>query len=570
MAWNQNKEELERIIDGVSLGLISRRKFLSALTAMGGAGLLAPSAIADALAANATQIANRAVLDKQYDHIIVGGGPAGCVLARRLVDEGAKVLLIEAGGSEDQSSIIDPLQWYTNIGGANDWGHISSPASELRQRRLLVSSGKVLGGGSSINASVWARGSASDFDGWAADGCMGWGWTDVLPLYRSIENWEGGASEWRGGDGPMQISLPKDPHPAALAWLEASREMGIPVKQDLSSGELNGSGLCNLSVRFDGTRESPVRAYLRPVLKNSNLTVLLNTQVTRLLFKRSHCHGVELAGQDEQSTVFSAGDVIVTAGAIGSARLLMLSGIGNADELKLLDIASVSDLPGVGANLQDHPLLEGVILEYRGDIPAPRGNAAEATLFLESAAGKGVDLQPVLIELPLVTPDLRDVYGNPPTNAFTLAPGVVKPQSRGSVKLASADWRKKPLVDTGFLREPADMAAALACVELCRELGQQPAFKQISLREVIPGRHLSSEDAKDFVRRSTTSYFHPAGTCRMGVDETAVVSPDLRVRGVTGLRVCDSSIMPTITTGNTNAPTIMIAEKASSMLLSAH
>jgi choline dehydrogenase len=567
--WNPDKERVESLIDSLSLGLISRRRFFSSIFGLGLAGLIAPSAVAKAMAANANQLTNRASVGRGYDYIIVGAGPAGCVLARRLVDSGAEVLLVEAGGTDQQASILDPSKWYTNIGGLNDWGHISAPAPQLNDRMLLVSSGKVLGGGSSINGSVWSRGAVQDFDSWAYEGCTGWSWKDVLPIYRGIENWQGGASQWRGGEGLMQISLPTDPHPAALAWLEASRQMGIPVKEDLCSGDLYGSGLCNLSVRFDGTRESPVRAYLRPVLDNPNLTLLLNCQATRLLFDDSHCRGVELAIEDNQREVRASREVLVTAGAIGSAKLLMLSGVGAAEELKRLDIASVSNLPGVGANLQDHPLLEGVILEYRGDMPEPRGNAAEATMFVESETGKGPNLQPVLIELPLVTPAIRDAYGNPPASAFTLAPGLVRTDSRGSVRLASADWRQKPLVDTGFMSEASDMAAAIACVELCRELGRQSAFDAIRVREVVPGKRLSQKQSRDFVRRSTTSYFHPAGTCRMGVDERAVVAPDLRVRGVTGLRICDSSVMPTITTGNTNAPTIMIAEKAAQMLLSA-
>ncbi len=316
-----------------------------------------------------------------------------------------------------------------------------------------------------------------------------------------------------------------------------------------------------------------VRGYLNPVLNRRQLTVLLDTLVTRLTFEGRRCTGVQIVDGAVTREVRATQEVIVTAGGIGSPHLLLRSGVGSAADSQRLGLDVVIDLPGVGQNFQDHPLLEGIILEYRGDMPKPPlgSNAAEATLFHRSRAGlPGPDLQPVLMELPVITPAIRKKYGNVPQNAFTLGPGLVRPASRGSVTLASADPNAAPIVDAAFLREEEDVRAAMFATELCRELGRQKAFDDIRLREVVPGKPLDRDELRDFVRRSTTSYFHPAGTCRMGTNHMCVVDPELRVRGVEGLRVCDSSVMPTITTGNTCAPTLVIAEKAAALLATAN
>jgi len=370
----------------------------------------------------------------------------------------------------------------------------------------------------------------------------------------------------------MDVCLPTHPHPTAVAWIEASRQMGIPILDDMNAPMREGAAYTNMTIQPDGSRASASRAYLRPALGLPNLTLLLNTDVTSLMMLGTRCAGVRLFSDLGAREVRATKEVIVAAGGIGSAKLLMLSGIGPAADLKRCGIASTLDLPGVGQNYQDHPLLEGVIFRYKGHMP-PRSqgsNAVEATSFIRSGPGRaGPDLQPVLIQLPVLTPALAKIHGAMPADAFTIAPGLVKPSSRGSVRLADADWRTKPLVDSGFLSTDADLAATLRCIEHCRELGRQPAFAEISDGELVPGKALSPAELADFARNSATSYFHPVGTCKMGTDGMAVVGPTLHVHGIEGLRICDSSVMPTIITGNTNAPSQMIGAKAARMILAA-
>ena len=428
----------------------------------------------------------------------------------------------------------------------------------------------MLGGGTSVNASLWVHGIAQDFDGWADDGCAGWSFADVLPIYKELENWTGGASEWRGAGGPMDVCLPAQPHATAVAWLDASRDMGVPILDDMNAPMREGAGYTNMTIRPDGSRASASRAYLRPALGLPNLTLLTGVQVVSLAMEGTQCRGVRLMSNGPPQTIQAFKEVIVAAGGVGSAKLLMLSGIGRAEDLRRLSIASVVDLPGVGENYQDHPLLEGVILRYKGVMPPrnARSNAVEATSFIRSTPNRaGPDLQPVLIQLPVLTPALTEMYGAMPPDAFTIAPGLVRPTSRGTVRLASADWRANPLIDSGFLSTDADLAATIRCIEHCRELGRQKAFTEISSGELVPGKALTTTELADFARNSTTSYFHPVGTCKMGIDALAVVDPTLRVHGIKGLRVCDSSVMPTIVTGNTNAASQMIGAKAVRLIL---
>ena len=568
------QEAAQTLLDHASRGAVDRRTLLSRAGAAGVAGLLLPEAVGDALAAGANQTENRDALKASYDYVVVGAGAAGCIIAARLAQAGASVLVLEAGGDDATAGakVDDPAIWFTNITGALDWAYPTMPTPFLNGRSIPISAGRVLGGGTSINASLWVHGVAQDYDSWAYNGCTGWSYADVLPVLKELENWTGGANEWRGAGGPMDVCLPTHPHPTAVAWLDASREMGIPVLSDMNAPMREGAGYTNMTIRPDGSRASASRAYLRPALGLPNLTLLTGAQVAALVMDGTRCRGVRLVDGDGQRTVGATKEVIVAAGGVGSAKLLMLSGLGRADDLRKLGIAPAADLPGVGENYQDHPLLEGVIFRYRGTMPPrnPGSNAVEATSFIRSTPGHtGPDLQPVLIQLPVLTPALAKTYGAMPPDAFTIAPGLVRPSSRGTVKLAGTDWRTNPLLDSGFLSTDADLQATIRCIEHCRELGRQKAFAAISDGELVPGKALTAAELADFARNSTTSYFHPVGTCKMGTDAMAVVDPTLHVHGVEGLRVCDSSVMPTIVTGNTNAASQVIGAKAARMILAA-
>ena len=569
---NREQETAQTLIDRASRGALGRRTLLPLASALGVAHLIGPAVAAEAVKAGENQAANRQALKPSYDYVVVGGGAAGCIIAAQLAKAGAAVLVVEAGENDEAAGakVDDPAIWFTNITGPLDWAYPTVPTPYLNGRSIPISAGRVLGGGTSINASLWVHGMAEDFDTWAYDGCTGWSFADVLPLYRDLENWTGGASHWRGVGGPMDVCLPTHPHPTAVAWLEASREMGVPVLDDMNAPMREGAAYTNMTIRPDGSRASASRAYLRPALGLPNLTLLTGTQVVSLVTDGARCTGVRLVADGQPVTVAAAREVILTAGGVGSAKLLMLSGIGPAADLRKLGIAPVADLPGVGQNYQDHPLLEGVIFRYKGVMPPrnPGSNAVEATSFIRSSPDRtGPDLQPVLIQLPVLTPALAKTYGVMPPDSFTIAPGLVRPSSRGTVKLASADHRANPLLDSGFLSTDADLAATLRCIEHCRELGRQKAFADITDGELVPGKAMTPAELADFARNSTTSYFHPVGTCKMGTDARAVVDPTLRVHGMQGLRVCDSSVMPNIVTGNTNAASQMIGLKAARTIL---
>ncbi|BBE34345.1 GMC family oxidoreductase [Sphingosinicella microcystinivorans] len=564
-------EAAQCLVDAAASGRLGRRGFMAALTGTF-AGIVSVSAAETALAAGSVQHENRANGKRSFDYVVVGAGAAGCIIAARLARAGFDVALLEAGGDDEAAGaqVDDPSIWFTNIGGPLDWSYPSLPSPHLNGRSIPIGAGRVLGGGTSVNASLWVHGFQDDFNGWAEAGCTGWSAAEVMPIYRALENWAGPPSEWRGTDGAMDVCLPKTPHPTAVAWIEASREMGLPVLDDMNAPMREGAGYTNLSIRPDGSRASASRAYLRPALGLPNLTLLLASTATRLLFNGTRCTGVEIADAGGARQSFTASrEVIVTAGGVGSAKLLLLSGIGPSKDLRKLGIGMVADLPGVGENFQDHPLLEGVILKYRGEMPslAKGSDAVEATSFIRSALGGVPDLQPVLIQLPIATPALVAKYGEPPEQGFTIAPGLVRPTGRGWVKLSSTNFRDMPLLDCGFLSTDADMDATIRCIEFCLEFGQQKAFREISEGEAIPGRPLNRADIADFARDSATSYYHPVGTCKMGTDDMAVVDPTLRVCGIEGLRVCDSAVMPTITAGNTNAPAQLIGEKAARLIL---
>lgn len=499
-----------------------------------------------------------------YDYIVVGAGSAGCVLAARLSENrDASVLLLEAGGPDDHVDVKDPTRWPTLFYGELDWGWSTTPMRHCHDRVDHVPRGKMLGGCHSHNANAWVRGHPADFDAWAYRGCVGWDWQNVLRLFKRIEDWQGPPHDLRGTGGPMYVAPPTDPNPLAAAFVESGSAVGLPVIEDNNAGDMLGVSFFNLTVK-DGRRHSVVDAYLAPARCRDNLTVITRAYAYGVSMEGDRCTGVHYRHGGELHRARARREVILAAGVIGSPRLLMLSGIGHEDDLAPLGIDVVVNLPGVGRNLQDHVLLAGINYECKGALPPLRNNAAEATLWWTSDPSRIVpDIQPVLIEFPFATERLAGRL--PHDRCYTIAPGLVRPASRGSVTLSSSDPRDPPVIDANYMERDADIESMLAAIDLCREIGASDAFREFRAREVMPGP-LGRSDMIEFIRDGATTYFHPAGTCRMGVDRHAVVDSRLRVHGVENLRVADASIMPDVTSGNTNAPSVMIGEMAAELV----
>ena len=564
-----SNEEKQLVLDQLAAGRLNRRKLLSMFGATAAASMFGPS-LSHALAAGANQEERRASLQTHYDFIVVGAGAAGSVLAAELSKSGAQVLVIESGGSDDAPTIANPSVWFYNVGGPLDYHLPVTPSPKLNNRKFNMALGHVLGGGSSINAMVWTRGMQRDYDGWAKDGAQGWAFADVLPIYKSQEDWEGGANSWRGTGGPIHIRRPKNPHPTAPTFIDAARQMGMPILDDVNGPMVPGAGYINMNIAGDGTRVSAARAFLRPALSRPNLTLLLNTNVVKLNFKSSRCVGVKLVTEGATKDLAADKEVILAAGSINSPKLLMLSGVGDSKALRSLGIDVVENLPGVGENLQDHVLVSGVVFKYKGKMPdrPADSNAVEAEAYLSSGPSSDTDINLVLEQLPAVTPETAARFGKPPADAFTIAPALVQPTTRGTVRLASNNFQDAAMIDGNYLSTDHDFAAIVRAIEAARELGNQHAFDSVRETELIPGPKATAEEIRELARLASASFGHAVGTCKMGVDELAVVDPQLRVHGLAGLRVVDASVMPRIITGPTNAPTHMVAGRAAKLILS--
>ena len=510
-----------------------------------------------------------ASLRAHYDFIVVGAGAAGSVLAAELSASGAEVLVIESGGPDDAPTIGNPSVWFYNVGGPLDYSMPVTPSPRLTNRKFNMALGHVLGGGSSINAMVWVRGMQRDYDSWAQNGAAGWAFADVLPVFKAQEDWEGGANAWRGTGGPIHIRRPKDPHPTAPAFLDAARDMGFPILDDVNGPMLPGAGYINMNIAADGTRVSAARAFLHPALSRPNLTLLLKSHVVKLNFQSTRCVGVKVSTDGAVKDIEATREVILTAGAIGSPKLLMLSGVGDATALRSMGINVVENLPGVGKNLQDHVLVSGVVFKYKGKMPErpADSNAVEAEVYLSSGPSADTDINLVLEQLPAVTPETAARFGTPPADAFTIAPALLQPSSRGAVRLASNNVQDAAVIEGNHLGTDSDFAAIVRAIEVARELGSQRAFDRVRDVEIIPGPKATADDIRELATLGSASFGHAVGTCKIGVDTLAVVDPQLCVHGLHGLRVADASVMPRIITGPTNAPTHMIAGRAAQLIL---
>lgn len=528
-------------------------------------------------------------MPSHFDYIIVGGGPAGCVLAARLSeDPGLKVLLVEAGGSDSHFLFHWPAGFAKMTKGIASWGWSTVPQKHMKDRVLWYTQAKVIGGGSTINAQIYTRGNAKDYDAWRDEaGCEGWGYRDILPYFRRAEGNERFGGDYHGTQGPLGVAMPRAALPICDAFIRAGQEAGLPYNPDFNGRMQAGVGYYQLTQK-NGRRSSAATAFLVPALTRPNLFVRRDCEVLRVVVERGHATGIAVAapgGAVERIT--ATREVLVTAGAIGSPRLLMLSGIGPADHLKQTGIPVVHDLPGVGSNLQDHIDL-CVLCECTGNhsydyVLRPHNTILAGMQYLLYRSG------PVASSLfetggfwyadaAARSPDIQFHFGQGSgiekgiaklDNAgVTLNSAFMRPRSRGTVRLANADPRAAPLIDPNYWSDPYDLKMSLRGLELAREIMAQPALQPFIRREALPGPGCTGPgELFDYACRMAKTDHHPVGTCKMGHDAMAVVSPSLKVHGLEALRVCDSSVMPFINSSNTNAPTIMIGEKASDLIL---
>lgn len=513
------------------------------------------------------QRARRDALATGYDFIVCGAGSSGSVVAARLAENPeVRVLLLEAGGSDEVASVIEPAQWPLNLGTERDWGFMAEPNPQLNGRAIPMNMGKVLGGGSSINVMVWARGHRADWDYFAAQaGDDAWNYASVLAIYRRIEDWHGAADpQRRGQGGPLYVAPAHQPKPTATLMLEAARSLGVPTFDSPNGAMMEGDGgaaINDLRIR-DGKRLSVFRCYTYPRMAQPNLTVLTDALVSTLLFEGGRVVGVEAILDGRPRRFRAEREVVLSLGAVNTPKLLMQSGIGPASELARHGIAVRQHLPGVGQNHQDHVSF-GCIWEYSE--PQDVGNGgSEATLYWKSdAALDAPDMLHCQVEFPV--PSAENAARGVPGHGWTMFAGLAHPKSRGQLLLSGPDVGDAMIIRANTLSDPDDLAAAKASVHMCRELGNAAAFRPIVKREAMPGA-LGDAELERYLRNGAVTYWHQSCTAKMGRDEMSVVNARLEVYGVQGLRIADASIMPRITTGNTMAPCVVIGERAAEMI----
>jgi choline dehydrogenase len=535
----------------------------------------------------------------EFDFIIVGAGSAGCVLANRLSESGRHtVLLLEAGGSDRHFWLKTPIGYGMSFyNPAVNWMYRTESDPGLADRQGYWPRGKVLGGSSSINAMVFIRGQRADFDGWAALGNSGWGWADVLPYFIKMEDSDHGPSQWRGAGGPLHVSdVARHVHPLCETYLRAGAQMGLMRNPDINGESNEGVALNQITTR-DGLRASSSTAYLRPALRRANLRVETGAQVARILFDGTRAAGVAYTQHGRAHTCRARREVILSAGAINSPQLLQLSGVGPGAALQSLGITVVADSPAVGQHLQDHLCIDYVyrsrtptLNDQLGSWPAKlraglqylltRGGPLSLSInqgggFFRSRAGlAGPNMQLYFSPLSYMraVPGKRQLTAPDAFSGFSISAQPCRPSSRGYLALRGADPNQPPRIVPNSLATQHDQDEMLEAAVFLRKLAATPAFSAVIEREISPGKDVqSAEQMREDIRQRASTVFHPVSTCRMGLDpQQAVVDHELRVHGLQGLRVIDASVFPTLTSGNTNAPTIMLAEKGADLVLADH
>lgn len=564
-----NKEDLEKEVNKYKRGEISRRSFMATLSAIGlttvTAGSLATLYGGSVFAKSTREISGPG---KDYDYIVVGSGSSGSSLAYRLAKQtDAKILVLEAGGADKIPEIHDPAKWGAALGtDATKWFETTEQA-HTGGRTHNWPRGDVLGGTSSINAMIYARGHSSDFDSWAYDGCIGWDFQSVLKHYKELEHYEGGVSEYRSQGGPLNVSQPQPNlrHPGGDMFINACEGLGYKQTADFNSEQMEGPAWVNFTIK-DQRRESTAVAFLKPAMESQNLSVLTDAPVTRLVFEDKRCVGVEYLHDGKPVRIRANNEVILSAGAIDTPRILMVSGIGPRNHLSDVGVKTKVNLPGVGENLQDHILGAGVNYESPEPIPASNYNNSEVYMWTKSDSR-------------LKTPDISALYISGPfstsalpmegiKNGWSMLSGLMRPTSTGSIRLKSSDISEAPLIDPNYLATDHDKIVFSKATQLAREIAMHSAYRKVRRKEWLPGDSVKpgTPEWDEFIAKSVNTFYHPTSTCKMGVDSMSVVDPELKVYGVSGLRIADASIMPNITTGNTNAPSIMIGWKCAEMI----